>query len=1008
MFRHTELLPLHTSISAVVREWCEVCFNTIKCGGRIIYAQVNEMGGLVSLTRHAKGSLLNALFTANRALLKRDVRYCFHFGGIILDPCSTNSMPAISISGKCFVIVNQNLNWAGALRNCRSTFINGTLAEPTNGLDTNDLEMKATIDFVASLELKNSVWIGANDLAVEGHFVWPSDNSAIKNSTLWAEGQPDDKNTEDCVWIWYKFNVTKHLNDAPCSTTVYSLCQTDTCSSIFPGAVYGYGQCFKYFDQHLSCQQANEACLEMNSHLAEPETVQMQQLLQIYMDNRTGWIGATDLIDQQTFRWLTSNNTVYNSFTFTFLSEGAIVDGHFILWTYLKGGTVWSARTGLETHGFVCQKAAVSSNPRLYVAVFPNLSVKDSMKGILQVTSSYDKVIYVKFKVNFSRSSQNTRTVILAPRKAVSFNFGENIFLNSTGVYDVYVEINASQPVTTVQYITDQSLTRASSTLLYPVSVYTSKGMLMTSYLLRSTLPLTRDYSTDIKIEDIMQDGPYLNHCGRYIKQVGPYLKQDGPYLNHRGPYLKQGGPYLNHRGLYLKQGDPYLNHCGPYLNCCGPYLKQNGPYLKQDGPYLKQGGPYLKQDHTETSLTVTSLSNETTDVNLVFNVKDTARVVSLGGNPKILSKVDSITTSLDSLYQSLNINMKTHLDGTYLYSTQPVQVLLAATEVSGSVWLDPDYMGMSCDSDYMCMSCDSDNMSMSCDSDYMGMSCDSDNMGMSCDSDYMGNHQDVCVTTLLPSSLWRDEYQFNQVSDSITATVYIIVDVSMTHDIDTGAIIVAWSCQNITGTSYSGCYSALPNTITYLHLQLTNRQRPFGAYVVGSSQVSTFCHPLGITDWIHFGSGNQFHHEDYLQYLADQHKCDNKLGLDQTGGNTGADSGVSPSLNVSTTVRDITTKDTATPAAGAPPSSDVITNTSSQGSPSGRDQADAIFAFLKVQRQSLSSFKRTLTSAPDPRLSVMVCGFTGVAIVSSVFILLTMGDLINGVRFVVSLIHRR
>ncbi|KAH9504532.1 hypothetical protein Btru_063090, partial [Bulinus truncatus] len=695
-----------------------------------------------------------------------------------LSPCLINISGAILISGKCFVLVSQAKTWLDSLIYCQLNYFNGTLAEPTT-----DLDMKATMEFVTSLNINRNVWIGANDIEVEGRFVWASDNITMY-STLWDGQQPDNFNNEDCLAM-YMYSNNKSLNDYVCSAPLKSICQTDPCSSIFPGAVYGYGQCFKYFDQQLTWEQAKETCLSMNSHLAEPETVQMQQLLQFYLSNKTAWLGATNASFGFQFLWIISNNTVASNFRLPVNNTDA--GSRFILWTTTTAGVVgWVATNGLEPHGFVCQTAAVAPNPRMYVAVFPKLSMDRSNLGKLLVTSSFTKVMYLTLQFNYSPSLQKTKTFPLAKLRWVHVTLSGKVFLNSTDVYEARVEITASQPVSIVQYITDQSLTVASSTLLYPVAACNLECAAMTSYLLVSTSPFKND---------------------------------------------------------------------------------------------------------TDFILTVTSLLNLTTEVTLVLNAQETERVISLGSNPVSLSNVDSITTSLDSLYQSLKINMKTNLDGTYLYSTQPVQVLLATSaKISGQISFDSSLDELlpltHISHEYFIFSTTQERKTVvRCQAVYgwtlitwvchvtlitrenedilireVGATYELvlesnifshvyGNTSFYAYQIHSGNRQDVCVTTLLPSSLWRDEYQFVQVSDSFTATVYIIVDVNMTNDINASGINLAWRCQNITGANYAGCLAVLPKNVTYLYLQLTNRQRRFGAYVIGSNQVSTFCHPLGTGD---------------------------------------------------------------------------------------------------------------------------------------------------------------
>ncbi|KAH9504527.1 hypothetical protein Btru_063056 [Bulinus truncatus] len=711
---------------------------------------------------------------------------------------------------------------------CQTNFVDGTLAEPTT-----DADLREIIQFVTSIGFIQGVWIGANDIAQEGTFLWASNNSSM-NRALWGStGQPDNfLSSEDCVEIWQPINTTGSLNDYSCISPMQFLCQT----------------------------------------------------------------------------------------------------------------------------------AADSPNPRMYLAVFPQLSMKGLEKGILQVTSSFDKVVYLRLKVAYNKNSQNTTIVALAPRAAVNLNVGGNLFLNSTDIYDIYLEINASRPVTIVQYVTDQSLTQASSTLVYPVQMVNSNNTINGSHLLLTTSPFRND---------------------------------------------------------------------------------------------------------TRISLTVTSMADGTTEVTLVFNGVDKTRVVVLGDAPVSFSQVGNITTSLDSLYQSLNINMNTDLDGTYLYSTQNVKVLLGTSATT----LGPVSFDSSLDEllplthishEYFIFSTTQERKTVvRCQAVY-GWTLITwetqeillEDVGATYeillepvkyfrlfanDSLYVyeiyqrdtGNHQDVCVTTLLPSSLWRDEYQFVQVSDKFTATVCIIVDANMARDIVTNDINVTWNCQNITGTLYSGCYTVLPNTVTYLHLQLTNRQRPFGAYVVGSSQGSTFCHPLGVSDWIWNISFMPFQHELYLRYLQDKQvvHCDDALttySTDDTSELTSdavTESAVvvnwkisteesqstyssdGPSEPTSSTDRsNITDSVTATATVTATSDNIHVTNpevvTTTQSSEA---QRLAIVTFLSVEHSSLSSHRRTRISAPDARTSARVFGGAGIIIVCLVIIVFIGPDLTYIVQFVLS-----
>ena len=48
-------------------------------------------------------------------------------------------------------------------------------------------------------------WIGLNDRAAEGKFVWASGQE--NSYTNWLGGQPDGGRSENCVYMWYDGGV---------------------------------------------------------------------------------------------------------------------------------------------------------------------------------------------------------------------------------------------------------------------------------------------------------------------------------------------------------------------------------------------------------------------------------------------------------------------------------------------------------------------------------------------------------------------------------------------------------------------------------------------------------------------------------------------------------------------------------------------------------------------------------------------------------------------------------
>ena len=59
-------------------------------------------------------------------------------------------------------------------------------------------------------------WIGVNDIATEGTYVW-SDGSTYGDYTTWASGEPNNHDgDEDCGQLYN----TRLWNDLPCSVTI--------------------------------------------------------------------------------------------------------------------------------------------------------------------------------------------------------------------------------------------------------------------------------------------------------------------------------------------------------------------------------------------------------------------------------------------------------------------------------------------------------------------------------------------------------------------------------------------------------------------------------------------------------------------------------------------------------------------------------------------------------------------------------------------------------------------
>ena len=67
-------------------------------------------------------------------------------------------------------------------------------------------------------------WIGLNDIAQEGKFVW--DGGDPVTFTHWAPNEPNNSGNEDCVEI-NRFFPEKTWNDEPCNLALSFVCESN-------------------------------------------------------------------------------------------------------------------------------------------------------------------------------------------------------------------------------------------------------------------------------------------------------------------------------------------------------------------------------------------------------------------------------------------------------------------------------------------------------------------------------------------------------------------------------------------------------------------------------------------------------------------------------------------------------------------------------------------------------------------------------------------------------------
>ena len=114
----------------------------------------------------------------------------------------------IEYEGHCYFRVATGKKWSAARTNCRN--LGGYLLE---------IETAAENTFISNTFPSNDYWIGGNDMAQEGKFVWDSGNALTFK--WWRSGEPNGGTGENCIRI---DTDTKWRNKG-CSIYLNSICE---------------------------------------------------------------------------------------------------------------------------------------------------------------------------------------------------------------------------------------------------------------------------------------------------------------------------------------------------------------------------------------------------------------------------------------------------------------------------------------------------------------------------------------------------------------------------------------------------------------------------------------------------------------------------------------------------------------------------------------------------------------------------------------------------------------
>ncbi|XP_062544313.1 perlucin-like protein [Armigeres subalbatus] len=129
----------------------------------------------------------------------------------------------VAIQAKKFFIPNLKANWHKAHEFCTSLDMNMVSVESQQDHDDLVQFIKGTDKFSDATRF----WIGASDLAEEGVYTWIS-NAKLMTFTNWAEGEPTNNDSENCVEMIHNTYVKRiwTWNDIDCrGYRAYFICE---------------------------------------------------------------------------------------------------------------------------------------------------------------------------------------------------------------------------------------------------------------------------------------------------------------------------------------------------------------------------------------------------------------------------------------------------------------------------------------------------------------------------------------------------------------------------------------------------------------------------------------------------------------------------------------------------------------------------------------------------------------------------------------------------------------
>ncbi|XP_064644550.1 macrophage mannose receptor 1-like isoform X2 [Lineus longissimus] len=221
----------------------------------------------------------------------------------------------------CYYMNTTAIPWLNARQSCRDS-----------GADLVDIRSRQENSFLIG-KIQSDCWIGLNDFALEGQFVWLDENTAPP-FTKWNDGEPNNAGSEHCTEITGTPNLpyTGLWNDNDCTLNKAFVCKkpaqivgvTDapTTQSAQWTAKCGYGweddtmsdYCYRFVSQATTWSLARQTCQVAGGDLLSITSLHEQYYITGRVNSMNDlilWMGFNDIGRENRWVWSDQSGAAY-------------------------------------------------------------------------------------------------------------------------------------------------------------------------------------------------------------------------------------------------------------------------------------------------------------------------------------------------------------------------------------------------------------------------------------------------------------------------------------------------------------------------------------------------------------------------------------------------------------------------------------------------------------------------------------------------------------------------